>query len=177
MNSPQPRPPNNRSGLTGSHVLATLLVFFGTIFAVNGMLAFEALRTHSGVVALEPYRKGLNYNDRIAADDVQSSLGWTANLVLDSTGQVSLAMRDRRDQPVGGLGITGIIGRPATERLDLKLSFKETSSGFYVAATGLADATANGGAWLVFVEAHPKAAVRAAATPVYRLRSKLWLKP
>ena len=177
MKSPQSLPLDIRSGLTGPHVLATLLVFFGIVFAVNAMLVYEALRTHSGVVAQEPYRKGLNYNDRIAADDLQSALGWKANLTLDGTGQVGLVMLDGRGQPVGGLAIAGTIGRPATERLDSKLSFRETAPGFYAAPNGLADPAGSGGAWLAVVEVRSGAAAASADSPVYRLRSKLWFKP
>jgi len=63
-------------GLRGRHVLFAFLGFFGVIFAVNGVFLYAALSTHTGVVANEPYRKGLNYNQRIAAFQAQEQLGW-----------------------------------------------------------------------------------------------------
>ncbi len=56
--------------LTGRHVLLIFLAFFGSIFAVNGWFLYSALSTHTGVVAVEPYRKGLAYNERIARDGI-----------------------------------------------------------------------------------------------------------
>ncbi len=161
------------TGLKGAHVLAALLAFFGIVFAVNGVLVFEALKTHSGVVAQEPYRKGLAYNDRIAADGLQSALGWKADVGFGSAGQVALTMLDRDDKPLSGLLIAGALGRPATERLDTKLSFAETTPGSYVASAGATDA----GAWLVTIEARTEAPAATAGNPAFRLRRKLWLKP
>ena len=96
--------------LKGAHVLATLLTFFGVVFAVNGVLVFEALKTHSGVVAQEPYRKGLAYNERIAADELQSALGWKADLGFGSVGQLTLNILDRENRPLSALLIAGSLG-------------------------------------------------------------------
>ena len=40
----------------GRHVLFMFLGFFGAVFAVNGYFLYEALSTHSGVVAVEAMR-------------------------------------------------------------------------------------------------------------------------
>ena len=59
----EPVPPASAAArLDGRHVLMMLFAFFGVIFAVNGYFLFSALSTHTGVVAVEPYRKGLAYN-------------------------------------------------------------------------------------------------------------------
>ena len=47
------------SGLRGHHVLAGFLAFFGVVLAVNGAMIYSAISTHTGLVAIEPYRKGL----------------------------------------------------------------------------------------------------------------------
>ena len=44
-----------QGGLTGRHVLYTFIAFFGIIFAVNGVFLYSALKTNTGVVAIEPY--------------------------------------------------------------------------------------------------------------------------
>ena len=159
--------------LKGAHVLATLVAFFGTVFAVNGVLVFEALKTHSGVVAQEPYRKGLAYNDRIAADELQTALGWKAAIAFSATSEVVLTLLDRTDKPLIGLEISGSLGRSATERLDAKLSFTETSPGVYAASTAIKDA----GDWLITIEARNAAVTGVPSEPIYRLRRKLWRKP
>jgi nitrogen fixation protein FixH len=66
--------------VNGRDVLAILLSFFGVIFAVNGALIYAAVSTHTGLVANEPYRKGLAYNERILADERQAQLGWSERL-------------------------------------------------------------------------------------------------
>src|SRR5688572_2876208 len=87
------RVPLFANGLRGGHVLAAFLAFFGVIFAVNGVFLYMALSTHTGLVAQEPYRKGLHYNDRIAAAERQQALGWTSDLRLaPESGALTLAL-------------------------------------------------------------------------------------
>lgn len=154
--------------LTGWHVLFMLFAFFGVIFAVNGWFLYSALSTHTGVVAVEPYRKGLAYNDRIAAEDRQNALGWIEEVHAGRDGRIVLDLRQQAGTPVHNLTVTGLIGRPATVEFDRKLTFAE-KDGVYVA-----DAGALGeGNWMV------EATVRAAPgqEPIYRMRKRLWLKP
>ena len=40
-------------------MLWAFLAFFGTVFAVNGAMIYAAVSTYTGLVANEPYRKGL----------------------------------------------------------------------------------------------------------------------
>ena len=75
-------------GLQGHHVLVAFIAFFGTIFLVNGALIYEAISTHTGLVANEPYRKGLAYNERIGADERQARLNWTETLQVGRDGHV-----------------------------------------------------------------------------------------
>ena len=53
--------------LKGRHVLAMLLLFFGTVFGVNFYMARVAIQTFSGLEAEKPYQSGLKYNEVIAA--------------------------------------------------------------------------------------------------------------
>jgi nitrogen fixation protein FixH len=157
-------------GLQGRHVLAGLLAFFAVVFAANGAMIYEALSTYSGLVANEPYRKGLHYNERIAADERQARLGWqhTINARIDGHVDFSLAQSD--GSPVRGLKVKGVLGRPSTNRLDHQLALAETAPGRYEGeATGLAE-----GNWIITLEAF---ADPDAPEPVYRARSRLWLKP
>ena len=54
-------------------MLWVFLGFFGVVFVVNGAMIYSAVSTHSGLVANEPYRKGLHYNERIDADERQAA--------------------------------------------------------------------------------------------------------
>ena len=161
--------PRRPQGLQGRHVLGAFIAFFGTIFAVNGALIYSALSTHTGVVANEPYRKGLAYNERISADERQARLGWTETLEVGRDGHVTLVLAERDGRAVRGLKVEGLLGRPATNRYDVNLALVETAPGRYEAQT----ATVAEGSWLITLEAR----AQAGAEPIYRARRRLWLKP
>lgn len=153
--------------LTGRHVLIAVCAFFGIVFAVNGYFLFSALATHTGVVAVEPYRKGLAYNDRIAASDRQVARGWRDTVTASGDGTVAVVLADASGAAVPGIKLTGSIGRPSTAREDIALVFVETTPGLYRAkVTTLAP-----GAWIIALQAHSTA-----SEPDYQMRRRLWLE-
>jgi len=158
-----------RRNVNGRAVLAVFLTFFGAIFAVNGALIYAALSTHTGLVANEPYRKGLAYNERILADERQAQLGWSERLELGRDGHLRLALAGRDSRPVMGLRVQGVLGRAATNRHDIDLALVETAPGQYEAQGPELAA----GSWLIALEAR----TAEGAQPTYRLRRRLWLKP
>lgn len=157
-------------GLNGRHVLLTMVAFFGIVFFANGVMMYQAIATNGGLVANEPYRKGLEYNRRIEADERQQHLGWTVDAKIERSGEIAVTMADAAGQPVHGLAIAGTIGRPAGNQHDIPLKFAEASPGRYVArAAGIEPGT-----WQLAVDA--RVAVDA-ADPLYRLKRRLWLAP
>ena len=62
-----------------------------------------------------------------------------------------------------------MLGRPATNRYDVKLALTETAPGRYEAQT----AAIAEGSWLITLEA----GARRTREPIYRTRRRLWLKP
>ena len=161
-------PPRSR-GLEGRHVLFALLGFFGIVFVVNATFLFKALSTYSGVVSNEPYRKGLAYNERIAADERQSQLGWRDEISVARDGAILVVLKDAERTPVGGLSITANVGRPTTAQFDRPTALVEGAPGIYAARAGALDE----GAWIVAVEARQAGA----SEPVYRARKRIWLNP
>lgn len=157
-----------QQGLQGRHVLGIFLAFFAAVFIANGAMVYSAVSTHTGLVASEPYRKGLHYNERIAADERQARLGWVETLETSRDGRISLALVGPDGRPVRALLVSGLLGRPSTNREDLTLALTETAPGRYEARAG---ALARG-SWLISIEA------RAArdAEPVYRARRRVWLE-
>lgn len=161
-------PRHVEGGLHGRHILAILLAFFGVVFVVNGYFLFKAISTHTGVVANEPYRKGLEYNKRISQDLKQSELNWKDNLVVGHDGRITLELLKQTGEPIKGLLVSGTIARPVTSGFDKPLSFKERATGYFADVGALAD-----GSWII------DAVVRATESgePIYRLRKRIWLKP
>jgi nitrogen fixation protein FixH len=169
MTIPSPRSAQDPHALTGWHVLGMMLAFFAIVFTVNGVYVFDAISTHPGVVSEEPYRKGLHYNDRIAAAERQAATGWQDDLAANADGHLALSIRNASGVPVEGLVFTATIGRPSTEDFDRPVQFM-AASGNYVADAG----QLGSGTWLVTVEARQSAAQ---SEPIYRIRKRLWLKP
>ncbi len=171
-----PIAPRRPSGVTGRHVLVAVLLFFTTVFAVNGLMLYKALSTHSGLVAQEPYRKGLHYNERIAADERQRELGWRDTIGLAASGTIEVALTDTAGKPVTGLALTSVVGRPSEGRHDRRVQLTEREPGRYVGEAGALDA----GTWLLAVEVRPVLVPTAEAAlrePIYRAKRRLWLKP
>jgi nitrogen fixation protein FixH len=158
-----------REGLRGSHVLGAFLGFFAAIFLVNGTMIYSAVSTYSGLVANEPYRKGLKYNERIAADEQQARLRWAEMVEVDRGGYVRMALAEEDGRPVRGMKIAGVLGRPSTNRHDIALQLVETRPGHYeTSLSPLAE-----GNWLIALEVR----AHVTADPIYRIRRRLWLKP
>ncbi len=154
--------------LEGRHVLALFLVFFGVVFAVNGYMLYSALSTHTGVVSVEPYRKGLAYNNRIADAERQEAIGWTDTATANRSGLVAVRMQARDGAPLVGLRLTAVLGRAVTARGDMPLTFTEVAPGDYRAMAGPIEA----GTWMLTLEAQSGID---RAIP-YRSKRRLWLK-
>ncbi len=159
---------SSQHGLQGRHVLAIILGFFGSIFSVNGYFIVRALTTHSGVVAEEPYRKGLGYNQRIAANDRQTALNWRADLDIKATGTITLTLHDAADQPIGNQHVAVTLGRPTTRAFDRTLALTETAPGIYAGTTRELAA----GTWIADADIQDRR-----QDLDYRIRRRLWLTP
>ena len=162
-----------RGTIRGIHVLIGVLAFFGVIFFANGVFLYFALKTHTGIVSKQPYRKGLDYNERIAAGERQKALGWQDAVTIDrQAGTIELVLKDAAGLPVSGLTIEGFVGRPATEQFDIAIAMKEGSTpGTYRTSTSVLEP----GNWVVKLQAFEMQSSGPAT--VYRLRKRLWLKP
>jgi len=127
--------------ITGWHVLAAVVAFFGVVIVVDGVFLVTAYRTFPGQVSVTPYEDGLAYNSRMARQRAQAALGWRAEVTTVAAG-VSVAVLDAEGLPVRGLSVSGGLSRPATEAGRLSLTFAETAPGRYEAK-----ATPAGGGW------------------------------
>jgi nitrogen fixation protein FixH len=156
------------SELKGHHVLMALVGFFGVMLIVNGIFVYFALATFSGGDTSNPYRKGLDYNETLAAAERLAARGWQAEIGYDDqAGRLSVSVRDRAAAPVTGLGLTAVFSRPATDREDRAVGLTEAEPGVYIAEIRLAP-----GAWVIAVapstESDP-------STPAYRLKHRLFV--
>lgn len=111
--------------LTGRHVLLMLLCFFGVMLIVNIIFTVFAVRSFTGEDVPKSYRQGLEYNKTIKARRTQALLGWSikANSYTNDNGQTEIivSIRDKNDQPVRSVNISGVLRHPTNKALDRKI--------------------------------------------------------
>lgn len=122
--------------ITGRHVLWGMLGGFGVIFIANGAFVYFATTTFPGNDVDDPYRRGLAYNETLAADRAQRLNGWTAD-VLATTSGIEVVLQRATDEPGSGLIVAGELRRHGAPDSDRVLVFKEMSPGRYMVDTDL----------------------------------------
>lgn len=155
-------------GLNGRHVLMALVAFFGVMLVANGIFVYFAVATFSGGDTSNAYRKGLNYNETLAAAERLAARGWQSQIAYDDrAGRLSVSVRDREEAPVTGLSIEAALSRPATAQEDQAVGLIEAEPEVYAAEVKLAP-----GLWVISVA--PTEASDA-SEPVYRLKHRLFV--
>jgi len=129
---------------TGWHTLATLIGFFGVIFAVNGVMTYIALSTFSGIETPNAYQFGRDYNQTLEAAAAQQALGWQVDFeeVFGPTPDgadvtVTISVTDAGSAPLGGLAGALTCWRPVARGDDVAVQLTETSPGVYAASASL----------------------------------------
>ena len=155
--------------IEGRHVLIGLLAFFGVMLLANGIFLYYALGTFNGFETSQAYRKGLTYNTRIAADEIQAARGWQPVARYDDDkDRLVVEVRDRRGQSVAGLVISGEIRRPVTDAADQPVTLAEVTPARYAAPVKLA-----AGQWILAVEIIEPGGSK---KTVFRFKQRLWVK-
>jgi nitrogen fixation protein FixH len=135
--------------LTGWHVLAGFIAFFGVTIAVDVLMAVQAYRTYPGEVATSPYEDGLAYDSQLDQQRIQTGLGWRFTVALQEHGVVRVTATDRRGSPLADLKLAASLTRPATEQGRREISFRAMAPGQYEARAGVLS-----GAWDLKVSAY-----------------------
>ncbi len=117
---------------TGFHAALVFGGFFGTIFLVNGVLAWSAISTFPGLEVRNGYVASQEFNTRLAA---HRRLGWTVD-ADEENGVLKLAFTDRQGQPVKVAQLEATVGRPTQNRDDFAPDFQFDGSA-YVASVEL----------------------------------------
>lgn len=138
--------------ITGRRVLIWLLLFFGTIVAVNGAFVYFALDTWPGLSTRRAYEEGLAYNKTLDAVRVQQALGWKSAVDFESAENggrtLTVRMTGRDNTPLAGLAVSVELRRPVRENEDRMLDLAEVGAGVYRAAVEAAP-----GRWQAIVKA------------------------
>lgn len=133
--------------LNGWHVLGIVVLFFGTIIAVNIVMAAYATGTFPGLVVRNGYVASQHFNKMLADSREQASRGWTSELSADN-GALRVRIAGPGGAPINGLSVAARVGRPASASQDRIFDLRPTADGY------LADESLAPGGWIVEVEAH-----------------------
>lgn len=132
---------SGRTGITGRHVLLTMLGLFGVVIGVNALFVYLALDSFTGVTTARPYQEGLAYNEVLAARAAQRDLGWNGAVTVAggaSGGErISVTLRDSAGRAIAGLQLRGSLKRPVRDGIDQPLFWREAMPGTYEAAAVL----------------------------------------
>ena len=131
--------------LTGWHVLAMFVAFFGVIIAVNGVLAWKAISTFPGLEVANGYVASQTFDAEMAA---QKALGWRLTHGYDTAKNVlRLEFSDDNGAPVKLASLQVLVGRATEAVNDTRPEFTGLS-GLYTAP-----ATLGTGKWMMAVVA------------------------
>lgn len=135
----------NERKLTGWHVLAIFVAFFGVTIAVNVTLAWKAISTFPGLEVENGYVASQSFDRDRAA---QEALGWQLASAYDAQDRVlSLTFTDAAGQPVQVANLSVLVGRTTEARDDIRPDFV-LEGGTYRARADLPF-----GKWMMAVEA------------------------
>lgn len=132
---------------TGWHMLAVVFLFFGTIIAVNVVMAFAATGTFPGLVVGNSYVASQHYDDLLEKAREQDAAGWRHELSVEG-GILRFRLATAAGTPASGLAVGAHAGRPSTTREDRDVAFIHEGEGSYAAGEPLPP-----GLWEVDLEA------------------------
>lgn len=104
-------------GITGRHMTAILVAFFGVVIAVNVTMATFATRTFGGQVVENSYVASQEYNRWLAAARTQGRLGWTITSRLAADRHVIVSISEK------GAKVSGFARHPLGREADVQLTF------------------------------------------------------
>jgi nitrogen fixation protein FixH len=132
-------PKDREYRLTGRIVLLSIIGFFAVVMGVNGIMAYLAVDTFSGVQSEKPYENGLAFNRDIARARAQDAQGWSVSekIIRSPSGEVSIdvSVADSSNQIVFGLAITSVLKSPVDSRIDCKVVLTDQMNGHYTGVT------------------------------------------
>ena len=151
--------------LTGWHMLAIVCLFFGTIIAVNAVMAFAATGTFPGLVVENSYVASQHYDELLEKAREQDRAGWRHDLSLED-GIIHFNLATGAGTPASGLVVSAHAGRPSTMREDRSIKFIPRGDGSYVAREPLPP-----GLWEIDLQAQGETDV------VFRRTQEVFVKP
>lgn len=121
---------------TGRHMLAIMLLFFGTVIVVNVFMAIRANTSWTGLVAKNGYVASLDYQRDREGRKAAAALGWTVS-VEEADGYVTFAVSDASAAPVFMSAVDALAVRSVTREDPHPMVFESIGGGRYRALEAL----------------------------------------
>ena len=118
---------------TGWHMLAAMLLFFGTIITVNFTMAYLATSTWSGLVVKNTYIASQEFNGKAAAIRGMLATGIKGKLEVKD-GKIVYTLTLPGDEPVLADKVTAHFKRPVGEHQDFAVELQPVAAGLYAAS-------------------------------------------
>ena len=106
--------------ISGWHMTAIFVGFFGIVIAVNVTMATLAVRTFGGTVVENSYVASQRFNGWLDAARKQQRLGWQVTPSLDGQRHVIVTL------DVAGAAVTGFARHPLGRAPDVPLTFDKS---------------------------------------------------
>ncbi len=145
MGRPEASAPAAAGRFTGRHMALLMAGFFGTVIAVNLLLANLAVSSFSGVVVQNAYVASQGFNGLLSAAKAEQALGWSLDLRRGRGGAVRFTLTDASGAPLRNAAVRAVADHPLGTAAPVSLLPREVSPGVYEAALA-------GGRWHVGVE-------------------------
>ena len=115
---------------TGFHMVMVMLAFFGTVIAVNLVMARYALSTFGGTVVANSYVASQEYNGWLAKARAQKALGWKTDFAMGPARRIAV-------ETIEGATISALAKHPVGRAPDVRLRFVAIGAGQYRAVEAL----------------------------------------
>ena len=112
--------------LTGRGVLIIVVCFFGVVIGVNVLMATLAVGGFPGLVSKNPFAEAQHFDAELKAE---RALGWRLGADWEDD-ELRVAIADREGEPVRGLEVSVVIGRPATLAEDRTIGLAASGDGY-----------------------------------------------
>lgn len=125
------------SPFTGRHMTAIMVAFFGTVIAVNILMAVLATGTFGGTVVDNSYVASQKFNGWLQQARAQDALGWREHVALDDGRHVHIDLRQGTGAPLTGATVLVLARHPLGRMPERRISFTENRPGRYRASAPL----------------------------------------
>jgi nitrogen fixation protein FixH len=131
---------------TGWHMLGVMFAMFGTIIAVNLVMATLAVRTFGGTVVDNSYVASQEFNRWLAERRAQDRLGWSISVDEDGSHRPVITVRSPAG-PLAGAAVSAVATHPLGRAPSRRVDFRTLADGRYIATEPLP-----AGRWLLRIE-------------------------